>query len=76
MSYRNHVANDTAIQLDDFILVQLLIRHMCAVDESQLHEGCDQKLINVARHSFRFVFLPQDLINLITKIPSCSFQAL
>lgn len=37
---------------------------MCVVDEPELHEGGDQELVYVARHGFRLVFLPQNLINL------------
>lgn len=64
VSHREHVADDAAVQLEDVLLIQPIISHVCVVDEAELHESGDQELVYVAGHGFRFVFLPQHLINL------------
>lgn len=64
MTHRQHVSYDAAVQLDDVPFVHAVVSHVCAVDEPQLHDGSNEKLIDVSRHDFCFVLLPQHLVNL------------
>ena len=63
-THRQHVADDAAVQLEDVLLVQALVRHVRVVGEPQLHEGGDEELVDVARHHLRLVLLPQHLVYL------------
>lgn len=63
-THRQHVAYDAAVQLDDVLLVQPVVGHVCDVDEPELHEGGDEELVDVARHDLGLVLLPQHLIDL------------
>lgn len=63
-THRQHVPYDTTIEFHDVLLVHVLVGHVGAVDEPQLHEGGDEELVDVTRHHLSLVVLPQDLIDL------------